>query len=236
MNDAARPVVLIVEDEPAQVEVLRYNLEKEGFRAIVAGDGEEALLLAREETPDLVILDWMLPELSGVEVCRRIRRLPDIGRTPIIMVTARGEEADRVRGLDTGADDYVTKPFSPVELIARMRALMRRARPDLGEAPLAARGVVLDPARREVRFAGRPVELHPRSFDLLRFLMAHPGRVFTRERLLDAVWGRDVAVEPRAVDAQVRRLRRALEAAGAPDLVRTARSAGYGLAGDEDQA
>ncbi len=231
-----KPKVLVVDDEPPLTMMLRYNLERAGFDVRVCEDGEAALAAVAEDPPDVILLDWMLPAVSGLEVCRRIRRAEPTRGVPIIMLTARGEEADRVRGLDTGADDYVTKPFSPVELIARMRALMRRARPDLGEAPLEARGVVLDPARREVRYAGRPIELHPRSFDLLRFLMAHPGRVFTRERLLDAVWGRDVAVEPRAVDAQVRRLRRALEAAGAPNLVRTARSAGYGLAGDEDQA
>jgi len=229
-----KPKVLVVDDEPPLTMMLRYNLERAGFAVRVCEDGEAALAAVAEDPPDVILLDWMLPAVSGLEVCRRIRRARETRSVPIIMLTARGDEADRVRGLDTGADDYITKPFSPVELIARLRALMRRARPDLGEAPLEVRGVVLDPTRREARFQGRKIALHPRSFDLLRFLMAHPGRVFSRERLLDAVWGRDVAVEPRAVDAQVRRLRRALADAGAPNLVRTARSAGYGLAEDGD--
>lgn len=229
MNDAAKPVVLIVEDEPAQVEVLRYNLEKEGFRAIVAGDGEEALLLAREETPDLVILDWMLPELSGVEVCRRIRRLPDIGRTPIIMVTARGEEADRVRGLDSGADDYLVKPFSPSELLARARAVMRRTRGGASDDALEYAGIVLDLGAHKVTRNGKPVRLGPTEFRLLRVLIERPGHVFSREQLLDHAWGREIFVESRTVDVHIRRLRQSLNIHGDPDIIRTVRGFGYAI-------
>jgi len=229
VNDAAKPVVLIVEDEPAQVEVLRYNLEKEGFRAIVAGDGEEALLLAREETPDLVILDWMLPELSGVEVCRRIRRLPDIGRTPIIMVTARGEEADRVRGLDSGADDYLVKPFSPSELLARARAVMRRTRGGASDDALEYAGIVLDLGAHKVTRNGKPVRLGPTEFRLLRVLIERPGHVFSREQLLDHAWGREIFVESRTVDVHIRRLRQSLNIHGDPDIIRTVRGFGYAI-------
>lgn len=227
-----RPRVLIVDDEPPIAALLRYNFERAGFDVAISGDGESAIEAIIETPPDVVVLDWMLPEVSGIEVCRRIRGMREVARTPVLMLTARSEETDRIHGLDVGADDYVTKPFSPAELVARVRALLRRARPELDEVPIEHQGVRLDPARRELTFAGRTLPIHPRSFDLLRFLMAHPGRVYGREHLLDAVWGRDVAVEPRAVDAQVRRLRRALELAGAPDLVRTVRSAGYALTDD----
>ena len=221
--------ILVVEDDPPVSMMLQYNLEREGYSVSVAEDGEEALRLIVEDPPDAVVLDWMLPMVSGLEVCRRVRRKLESENVPIIMVTARAEEEDRLRGLDTGADDYVTKPFSPNELVARIRALLRRTRPDLGEKNMGCKGVALSPANREVTFSGQSIQLHPKSFDLLPFLMLHPRRVYSREQLLDHVWGREAAVEPRAVDAQIRRLRRSLDEAGAPNLVRTVRSAGYGL-------
>jgi len=224
-----KPLVLIAEDEPPQVEVLRYNLEKEGFRTAVAGTGEEALLLVDEEQPDLVILDWMMPELSGLEVCRRLRMRPETRQLPVILLTARGEEADRVRGLDSGADDYVVKPFLPSEVVARVRALLRRAHPAAAAERLEYADVVMDLASHKVSRGGRPVHLGPTEFRLLATLMERPRHVFSRERLLDRVWGRDIYVEPRTVDVHVRRLRKALNADGAPDIVRTVRGAGYAV-------
>ena len=221
--------ILVVEDDRPVSSIIRYNLEREGFAVDVAEDGEEALRLALDDPPDLIVLDWILPMISGLEVCRQVRRNLKSVNIPIIMVTARTEEEDKLRGLDTGADDYLTKPFSPAELIARVRALLRRARPDFGDEDMNCDGVALSPANRDVKFGGKSIQLHPKSFDLLAFLMAHPRRVYSREQLLDYVWGRDAAVEPRAVDAQIRRLRRSLEIAGAPNLVRTVRSAGYSL-------
>ena len=223
------PLILVVEDEDALVTLLRYNLEREGFRVVAAKDGEEALLLAREQKPDLVLLDWMLPLLSGIEVCRQLRRMPDSRNVPIIMLTARGEEGDKLRGLDSGADDYVTKPFSPTELIARVRAVLRRTRPSFDVEVLSYEDLTMDLASHRVRRAGRDVHLGPTEFRLLRHLMEHPGRVFSREQLLDVVWGRDVYVEPRTVDVHIRRLRKALNAGNEVDLIRTVRSAGYAL-------
>ena len=224
-----KPLILVVEDEPPQVELLRYNLEKEGFRAIVAGDGEEALAKIREEDPDLVILDWMLPNLSGLEVCRRLRERPDTKRLPVLMLTARGEATDRVRGLEVGADDYVVKPFAPDEVIARVRALLRRARPALAEESLEFGGIVLDLASHRVTRDGTSIHLGPKEYGLLAALLERPGRVFSRERLLDLVWGRDIHVETRSVDVAVRRLRQALNEAGGRDLIRTVRGAGYAI-------
>ncbi len=230
-----KPLVLLVEDEAALVTLLRYNLEREGFRLVDARDGEEALVLAKEERPDLVLLDWMLPLMSGLEVCRQLRRAPETRDTPIILLTARGEEADKVRGLDSGADDYITKPFSPAELVARMRAVLRRAQPALANETLQFDDLEMDLAAHRVRRGERDVHLGPTEFRLLRHLMQHPGRVFSREQLLDAVWGRDVYVEPRTVDVHIRRLRKALNASEAEaDLIRTVRSAGYAL--DHGQA
>ncbi len=223
------PQILIVEDEPALVTMLRYNLEKEGYRVDDAGDGEEALLRVEESIPDLVLLDWMLPRLSGLEVCRRLRRRPETRDLPIIMLTARGEEADRVRGLDTGADDYVSKPFSPKELLARIRALLRRAHPALAQETLTCGDLVMDLAAHKIRRNGREVKLGPTEFRLLRYFMEHPGRVLSRAHLLDAVWGRDIYVEERTVDVHIRRLRKALNANGDADPIRTVRSAGYAL-------
>ncbi len=224
-----KPMILVVEDENALVTLLHYNLEREGFRVVSASDGEEALIVAKEETPDLILLDWMLPLMSGVEVCRRMRRMPDLGETPIIMLTARGEESDKVRGLESGADDYVTKPFSPAELIARIRAALRRTQPGLTSEVLVFEDLIMDVSTHRVKRGGREVHLGPTEFRLLRHLLQHPGRVFSREQLLDAVWGRNVYVELRTVDVHIRRLRKAINAGEQIDLIRTVRSAGYAL-------
>ncbi len=224
-----RPAVLVVEDEPALSTLLRYNLEKEGFTVSEARDGEEALLQLKEAKPDAVLLDWMLPRISGLELCRQIRRAPAWRDLPVIMLTARGEEADRVRGLDSGADDYVAKPFSTTELIARLKAVIRRAKPSAGAEVLRFTDLAVDLSAHRVTRSGEPVHLGPTEFRLLRFLLERPGRVFSREQLLDAVWGRDAEVELRTVDVHIRRLRKALNDGGRPDLVRTVRSAGYAL-------
>jgi two-component system phosphate regulon response regulator PhoB len=224
-----KPHILIVEDEAALVELLRYNFEQEGFRVSSAADGEEALVMVSEDRPDLIILDWMLPLMSGLDVCRQLRRRPETRNVPIIMLTARGEEGDRIRGLNSGADDYLTKPFSPRELIARVHAVLRRARPALAEEKLAFGDIVMDLAAHRVTRGGRAIHLGPTEFRLLRYLLEHPGRVFSREQLLDAVWGSDVYVEPRTVDVHIRRLRRALNADTESDPIRTVRSAGYAL-------
>ncbi|HZG08885.1 MAG TPA: phosphate regulon transcriptional regulator PhoB [Allosphingosinicella sp.] len=224
--------LLLAEDDPAMAQLLRYNFEREGFDITHTPSGEEALLLAAETGPDIVLLDWMLEELSGIEVCRRLRRMPETANLPIIMLTARGEEADRVRGLETGADDYVTKPFSPVELIARVKAVLRRVRPALAGVTLAYRDVELDMATHKVRRDGVPIAIGPTEFKLLRHFLEHPGRVFSRERLLDAVWGRDSVIEARTIDVHIRRLRKAINANGGPDMIRTVRSAGYALDAD----
>jgi two-component system phosphate regulon response regulator PhoB len=224
-----KPTVLVAEDESALVTLLRYNLEREGYRVVEATDGEEALLLAAEEKPDLVLLDWMLPQLSGIEVCRRLRARPESRNVPILMLTARGEEADRVRGLNTGADDYITKPFSMTELLARLRAVMRRIRPSLSEDTVKVGDIEMDRVAHRVRRSGREVHLGPTEYKLLDHLIQHPGRVFSREQLLDAVWGSDIYVEARTVDVHVGRLRKALNIDGTKDPIRTVRSAGYSL-------
>ena len=223
------PYVLVVEDEDALATLLDYNLMKEGFRVERAADGEEALLRVAEEPPDLVILDWMLPKVSGVEVCRQLRAGAETRRTPVLMLTARGEEADKVRGLDTGADDYVVKPFAMSELVARIRALLRRTRPELVDERLEYADLLLDRGRHRVTRGGKDIHLGPTEDRLLDFLMQRPGRVFSRERLLDAVWGANTYVEVRTVDVHVGRLRKALRQEGEPDLIRTVRSAGYAL-------
>lgn len=224
-----KPRILIVEDETAVVTLLRYNLEREGFEVDAALDGREAMIAVDENPPDLVLLDWMLPEMSGIEVCRQLRRKPVSKSIPVIMLTARGEESDTVRGLDAGADDYVTKPFSPAELVARMHALLRRSRPVLADEKLLAADISMDLAAHRVHRSGSEIKLGPTEFRLLRHLLEYPGRVFSREQLLDAVWGRDVYVEPRTVDVHIRRLRKALNDGGRADLIRTVRSAGYAL-------
>ena len=229
MSSALKPLVLIVEDEPGIAEMQKYNLEKEGFRAAVASNGEEALLMAAEQTPHLILLDWMLPHLSGLEVCRQLRRNPKSKEIPIIMLTARGEEADRVRGLNSGADDYIVKPFSPAEMVARVRAVLRRSSPALAEEVLRFGDIVMDLASHRVRRDGRDIHLGPTEFRLLRHFLQHPGRVFSREQLLDLVWGHDVYVELRTVDVHIRRLRKALNENDAEDLIRTVRSAGYAI-------
>lgn len=225
------PKILVVEDDPALAELLRYNLTREGFAIELAADGDAALAAAEDSPPDLVVLDWMIPGLSGIEVCRRLRRREASRALPVIMLTARGEETDRIEGLESGADDYIVKPFSVVELAARIRAVLRRAGVGAGAGEeseaIEAGGVRLDLARHRVTRAGRDIHLGPTEFRLLRVLMERPGRVFGREQLLDRVWGRDIHVELRTVDAHVRRLRKALNATGGGDLIRTVRGAGY---------
>ncbi|MEM6904867.1 MAG: phosphate regulon transcriptional regulator PhoB [Pseudomonadota bacterium] len=221
--------VLVVEDEEALRALLEYNLGKEGFDVKTSADGEDALISIDEDKPDLVLLDWMLPGLSGIEICRRIRARAETRDTPVIMLTARGEEEDRIRGLDTGADDYLTKPFSIPELTARVRALLRRARPTLSAEVATFGDLTLDRETRRVRRADREVHLGPTEFRLLDCLIQRPGRVFSREQLLDLVWGRDVYVEARTVDVHVGRLRKALNRRGERDPIRTVRAAGYAL-------
>jgi two-component system, OmpR family, phosphate regulon response regulator PhoB len=223
------PKILVVEDEDSLATLLQYNLQKEGYEVTLAADGEEALLLVEEQLPDLIVLDWMLPKISGIEVCRRLRQRPETRNAPIIMLTARGEETDRIRGLDTGADDYVVKPFSMTEFTARIRAVLRRLRPGLAEDRVRHGDIVIDRVAHRVRRASAEVHLGPTEFRLLDFLMQHPGRVFSREQLLDAVWGSDVYVEARTVDVHIGRLRKALNATSAGDPIRTVRSAGYSL-------
>ncbi len=229
MNAESRPRVLIVEDDPALVELLKYNLETEGFETSIVEDGDEAMAAMEDEQPNLVILDWMLPNTSGIEICRQIRQNPDSKDVPVIMLTARTEEADRVRGLKTGADDYVVKPFSPKELLARISAIMRRAYPEKQASALEYADIVLNLEEHRVTRGRDNIHLGPTEFRLLQTLMEKPGRVFSREQLLDRVWGRDVYVETRTVDVHIRRLRKALNGGGRDDLIRTVRAAGYSL-------
>ncbi|HEV7658550.1 MAG TPA: phosphate regulon transcriptional regulator PhoB [Allosphingosinicella sp.] len=229
----AKGKILLVEDDKALVELLVYRFEREDFEVRHTPDGEEALILARESPPDLVILDWMLDSLSGIEVCRQLRRIPETANVPIIMLTARGEEGDRIRGFETGADDYVTKPFSPRELVARVTAVLRRVRPALAGEQLQYADIEMDVTGHRVRRGGAAVALGPTEFRLLRHFLEHPGRVFSRERLLDSVWGQDSEIELRTVDVHIRRLRKAINAGeGAADIIRTVRSAGYALDAD----
>ena len=224
-----KPYILIVEDELPLITLLRYNLEEAGFEVDEATNGDEALISVRERLPDLVVLDWMLPAVSGIEVCRQFRRRRETRDLPVIMLTARSEEADRVRGLDSGADDYITKPFSPKELIARVRAVLRRTRPSMSAEQLSFADIEMDLTAHKVTRGGRATHLGPTEFRLLRHFMEHPGRVFSREQLLDSVWGHDVYVEPRTVDVHIRRLRKALDVGRSPDVIRTVRSAGYAM-------
>lgn len=221
--------VLIVEDEEAISDLLSYNLEKEGFSVAVSADGDEAMVSVKESRPDLILLDWMLPNVSGIELCRQLRGQSDTREIPVIMLTARGEEEDRVRGLTTGADDYVSKPFSMSELVARMRAVLRRASPAVAGDVASFADLVLDRQLCRVRRGERDVHLGPTEFRLLDVLMQRPGRVFSREQLLDRVWGQDVYVESRTVDVHVGRLRKALNKRGDRDPIRTVRSSGYAL-------
>ncbi len=221
--------VLIVEDDPALAELLVWNFSKEGYNVRQTGDGEEALLLAQELHPDVILLDWMLENLSGIEVCRRLRRTSGLENVPVIMLTARGEEDDRIRGLETGADDYITKPFSPRELMARVNAVLRRVRPALASDVLEYADIRMDLASYKVARAGTSIAIGPTEFRLLRHFLESPGRVFSREQLLDAVWGHDSDNELRTVDVHIRRLRQAINASGGADVIRTVRSAGYSL-------
>ena len=223
------PQVLVVEDEDALSTLLQYNLEKEGYAVRIALDGEEALVQVDERLPDLIVLDWMLPKISGIEVCRRLRAKVETRNVPIVMLTARGEESDRIRGLDTGADDYVIKPFSMTELTARLRAVLRRIRPGLAEDRVRHGDIIVDRVAHRVKRAGREIHLGPTEFRLLDYLIQHPGRVFSREQLLDSVWGSDVYVEARTVDVHIGRLRKALNRDEEVDPIRTVRSAGYSL-------
>jgi two-component system phosphate regulon response regulator PhoB len=226
--------LLLVEDDPGLTELLRWHFEREEFDVDHTPDGEKALMLAKESPPDIVLLDWMIEGISGIEVCRRLRRSAGTSNVPIIMLTGRGEEQDRVRGLETGADDYVTKPFSPRELVARVGAVLRRVRPALAGEQLCFSDLEMNIVSHKVRRSGKTVALGPTEFRLLRHFLEHPGRVFSRERLLDAVWPRDSEIEPRTVDVHIRRLRKAINADGRPELIRTVRSAGYAL--DDDAA
>ncbi len=223
------PTVLIVEDEAAQREVLAYNLEAEGYRVAQADNGEEALLMVAEEAPDLIVLDWMLPSVSGIEVCRRLKSRPETRAVPIIMLSARSEEVDLVRGLETGADDYMVKPYSVLELMARVKSQLRRTRTSAMGEVLEYEDITLDPETHRAQRGGNPLKLGPTEFRLLATLMEKPGRVWSREQLLDRVWGRDIHVDTRTVDVHVGRLRKALCAHGGEDPVRTVRGAGYAL-------
>ena len=224
-----RANMLLVEDDANLAELLIWHFSREDFDVRHTIDGEEALLIARETLPDLVLLDWMVEGLSGLEVCRRLRRAPETQNVPIIMLTARGEEEDRVRGLETGADDYVTKPFSPRELVARVNAVLRRVRPALAGESLSYGDLEMDTVGHKVRRGGDFIPLGPTEFRLLKHFLEHPGWVFSRERLLDAVWGHDSDIESRTVDVHIRRLRKAINDGGRPDIIRTVRSAGYAL-------
>ncbi len=223
------PQILVVEDEDALSTLLQYNLEKEGYAVRLSADGEDALVQVDERLPDLIVLDWMLPKISGIEVCRRLRSRTETRNVPIVMLTARGEESDRIRGLDTGADDYVIKPFSMTELTARLRAVLRRIRPGLAEDRVHHGDIVVDRVAHRVKRGGREIHLGPTEFRLLDYLIQHPGRVFSREQLLDSVWGSDVYVEARTVDVHIGRLRKALNRDEEADPIRTVRSAGYSL-------
>lgn len=227
-----KPFVVIAEDDAGVSELLKYNLEAEGYEASIATDGDEAMLLIDERIPDLMLLDWMLPKVSGIEICRRVRTRQETANLPIIMLTAKTEEADRVRGLETGADDYVTKPFSTNELMARVRAVLRRIRPALMEDTIVVGDIAIDRTTHSVVRDGRTIHLGPTEFRLLEYFAQHPGRVFSREQLLDGVWGSDVYVEARTVDVHIGRLRKALMSEGGDNPIRTVRSAGYSLRGN----
>ena len=221
--------LLLVEDDPALSELLEYRFQNEGYDVRVIPDGDDALILASEDTPDLVILDWMIEGTSGIEVCRRLRRDKTTAHVPIIMLTAREAEDDRIRGLETGADDYLTKPFSPRELLARVAAVMRRVRPALAGEMISVGDIFLDPVAHKVTRKGQDLQIGPTEYRLLQYLMESPGRVFSRGQLLDNVWGTGSDIELRTVDVHIRRLRKAIAVEGAEDPIRTVRSAGYSL-------
>ena len=221
--------LLLVEDDRPLADLVTFHFERAGYAVTRTGDGEEALILVDEIKPDIILLDWMIEGISGIEVCRRLRRRPQSANVPILMLTARGEETDRIRGFETGADDYVTKPFSPKELVARVGAVMRRVRPALAGEQLAYADLEMDVTRHRVRRNGEVVSLGPTEFRLMNHFLEHPGRVFSREQLLDSVWSHDPDIDARTVDVHVRRLRQALNIGDRPDLIRTVRSAGYSL-------
>jgi len=221
--------ILIVEDDPSLSELLAYNFDSAGLTASVVSEGDEALPTIIDERPDLIILDWMLPNLSGIEICRQIRQHADINKTPIIMLTAKGEEAERIRGLETGADDYVIKPFSPSELIARVKAVLRRTHPEKTADIVEFGDISMNLEEHRVSRNGQYTHLGPTEYRLLRVFLEKPGRVFSREQLLDRVWGRDIYVEPRTVDVHIRRLRKAMQLPGTSNLIRTVRAAGYSI-------
>ena len=223
------PLVLIVEDEEAIITLLDYNLRNVGYKTAIARDGEEAVDLARSLEPNAILLDWMLPLRSGLEVCRQLRRAPETSEVPIIMLTARGEEQDTLRGLDMGADDYLTKPFSPQELLARLRAVIRRAQPARLREMLTFGTITMDQSSHRVTRGDRVVELAPTEYRLLRHFLQFPGRVFSRQQLIDAVWGREKDIEDRTVDVHIRRLRKVLNETGESDVIRTVREVGYSL-------
>ena len=229
MAELRTPLVLLVDDEPAQRAMLSYNIEAHGYRTITAADGEEALLLADEQRPDIILLDWMLPRVSGIEVCRQLKARSATREIPVIMVSARSEEDDRVRGLDTGADDYVVKPYSISELLARLKANLRRVRPAAAGSVIEVGDIRLDPHAHKVFRGPTELRLGPTEFRLLATFMERPGRVWSREQLLDRVWGRDIYVDSRTVDVHIGRLRKALRAGGDDDPIRTVRGAGYAL-------
>ena len=224
-----QPSVLIVEDDTALSELLQWHFNSEGYDVRATADGEDALIMVREDLPDLIVLDWMIESLSGVEVCRQLRKARESARVPIMMLTARGEEEDKIRGLKTGADDYLTKPFSPRELLARAEALLRRSRPALAGEMLAFADLELDPAAHRVKRSGEVLHLGPTEFRLLRHFMEKPRRVHSRQQLIDAVWGMDKEIDERTVDVHIRRLRQAIDRPGSPELIRTVRSAGYAM-------
>ena len=224
-----RAKILIVEDDPPLAELLHWHISQAGFDVLATADGEEALLLIEEERPELVILDWMIESLSGIEVCRRIRRMGEMSSLPVIMLTARSAEDDRLRGLETGADDYVTKPFSPAELVLRVKAVLRRTRPAVSGEMLKVGSITMDTSGYHVARDGEPVQLGPTEYRILRYLMERPGRVLSRMQLLDGVWGRDSDIEIRTVDVHIRRLRAAMNGDGKKDIIRTVRAAGYSL-------
>ena len=228
------PYILIAEDEQPVSELLQYNLSREGYETGIAKDGEEALVMLKERAPGLLLLDWMLPKVTGIEVCRQARSRTETRNLPIIMLTARTEEADRIRGLDTGADDYITKPFSTTELMARIRAVLRRIRPGLADDIMRCGDIEINRGAHTVTRDGQELHLGPTEFRLLDYLMQRPGRVFSREQLLDAVWGSDVYVEARTVDVHIGRLRKSLNQHSDIDLIRTVRSAGYSLVPPKD--
>lgn len=221
--------ILIVEDDPSLSELLQYNLDNAGFKASVVSEGDEAISAIMEEEPDLIILDWMLPNLSGIEICRQIRQNTQTKRLPVIMLTAKGEESERIRGLETGADDYVIKPFSPSELIARVKAVLRRTHPEKSADVLEFEDISMNLEEHRVSRNGTNIHLGPTEYRLLRVFLEKPGRVFSREQLLDRVWGRDIYVEARTVDVHIRRLRKAMELPGTTNLIRTVRAAGYSI-------